>query len=97
MSEVLTSQKETSSWVLSRAALVGMLVQPETVPTAHQLTVPTEGSNASRLHPGQPRIGQTGGSVRQHRRVSSHRATRARTSRTGSSALPSRKSTERSS
>jgi hypothetical protein len=41
MSEVPPSQKVTSSWILSRAALVGMLVQPETVPTAHQLTVPT--------------------------------------------------------
>jgi hypothetical protein len=45
MSEVLLSPKVTSSWILSRAALVGMLVQPETVPTAHQLTVPTEGSD----------------------------------------------------
>ena len=45
MSEVLSSQKVTFSWILIRAALVGMLVQPETVPTAHQLTVPTEGSD----------------------------------------------------
>jgi hypothetical protein len=45
MSEVLPNQKVTCSWILSWAALVGMLGQPDTVPTAHQLTVPTEGSD----------------------------------------------------
>ena len=33
MSEVLPGQKVTCSWILNRAVQVGMLVQPETVPT----------------------------------------------------------------
>jgi hypothetical protein len=50
MSEVLPSQKVTCSWILIRAVQVGMLVQPETVPTegSDEFVCPTGTSGARR-------------------------------------------------
>ena len=50
MSEVLPSQKVTCSWILIRAVQVGMLVQPETVPTegSDEFVCPTGGGPPGR-------------------------------------------------